>query len=128
MDTPPVVAPCHLPPKDRKAMVGAVGKDLVATRGKQKYYKPADVRQSAERCGYPIDVHCWAYVIFTTREDFDALHAAAGEACDYVAMKTAVLADLAGGAESFSLLDLDLSWLDWPDISLSSLYDWFDWS
>lgn len=121
----PVVAPCRLPPKDKKAMVGAVGKDLVETHGKRKYYPPADVRRSAERCGYGVDVHCWAYVIFTTPEDFNALHAALGESCDYAAMKAEVLADLAGGS-TFSLLDLDLSWLDWPDISLSALFDWFD--
>ncbi|CAA9372794.1 MAG: hypothetical protein AVDCRST_MAG64-75 [uncultured Phycisphaerae bacterium] len=125
MSTPPVVAPCHLPPKDKKQLVGAVGKDLVEKHGKQKYYKPPEVRRSAERCGYGVDVHCWAYVIFTTPQDFAAIHEAAGEACDYAAMKAEVLADLAGGA-SFSLFDVDLSWLDWPDISLSSLFDWFD--
>jgi hypothetical protein len=40
-------------------------------------------------------------------------------------MKTELLTDLADGS-SFSLLDIDLSWLEWPDIDLSSLFDWFD--
>ena len=121
----PIVPPCQLKPKDKKALISDVGKDLVRTQGKQKYYKPADVRRSAERCGYPIDVHCWAYSIFVTPEDFEALHQGIGEACNYAAMKAEVLSDLASGA-SFSLFDIDLSWLDWPDIDLPSLFDWFD--
>ena len=123
----PVKRPCHVKPEDRKALVSAVGKDLVRAHGKRKYYKPAEVRRSAERCGYGVDVHCWAYCIYTTPEDFGAIHTAAGEACDYAAMKAEVLADLAGGS-AFSLFDLDLSWLDWPDIDLSSIFDWFDFS
>ena len=43
-------------------------------------------------------------------------------------MKSEVLADLAGGASAFSLLDVDLSWLEWPDIDLSAIFDWFDFS
>ena len=122
----PVRRPCHIGPKDKKEMIGKVGEDLVRRHGKRKYYPPADVRRSADRCGYAVDVHCWAYCIFTTPEDFKALHAAAGEACDYAVMKAQVLADLAGGPSAFSLFDLNLSWLDWPDISLSSIFDWFD--
>ena len=114
-------------PADKKAFIGNVGQELVRKHGKQKYYKPADVRTAADRCGYPLDIHCWAYCIYTTPEDFTRIHEASGEACDYAAMKAEVLADLAGGS-SFSLLDLDLSWLDWPDIDLSSLFDWFDFS
>ncbi len=40
-------------------------------------------------------------------------------------MRAEVLGDLATGG-TFSWLDVDLSWLEWPDISLSSLFDWFD--
>ena len=42
-------------------------------------------------------------------------------------MKAEVLRDLATGG-SFSLLDLDLSWLEWPDIDVSSVFGWFDWT
>ena len=122
-----VVKPCHMPPPDKKKLVGDVGQDLVRRHGKQKYYKPAQVRASAERCGYNVDLHCWAYVIFTTPEDFTALHEAAGEACDYAAMKASVLADLATNS-SFLPFDLGVSWLEWPDIDLSSLFNWFDFS
>ena len=118
---------CGLKPEDKKAFVGAVGEELVRKHGKQKYYKPQEVRRAAEARGYPVDWHCWAYCIFCTPEDFKDLHDALGEACDYAAMKAEVLADLTAGA-SFSLFDLDLSWLEWPDVDLSSLFDWFDFS
>jgi hypothetical protein len=116
---------CHLRPDDKKAFIRKVGSDLVRTHGKHNYYKPADIRRSADRCGYPIDIHCWAYCIFSSPEDFKALHDAVGEVCDYAAMKAEVLADLASGA-SFSLLDVDLSWLEWPDIDLTSIFDGID--
>jgi hypothetical protein len=116
---------CYLKPSDKKAFIGAVGHELVRTHGKQKYYKPSDIRLAADRCGYPIDIHCWAYCIFSTPEAFKALHDAAGEVCNYAAMKAEVLTDLASSG-SFASFDLDLSWLEWPDIDLSSIFDWFD--
>lgn len=118
---------CHLKPADKKAFIGDVGKRLVGTYGKKKYYEPSQVKKAATDCGYPIDIHCWAYCFYSSPDAFSALHQAAGEACDYVAMKTELLTDLASGS-SFSLLDVDLSWLEWPDIDLSSIFDWFDFS
>jgi hypothetical protein len=118
---------CHLEPQNKKAFISAVGEELVRKHGKKKYYEPREVRSAADYCGYAADIHCWAYCIFTTPEDFKALHDAAGEACDYAAMKAEVLADLASGG-TFSWLDINLSWLEWPDIDLSSIFDWFDFS
>jgi hypothetical protein len=121
---------CHIPPKDKKALIDNVGKELVRTHGKRKYYKPAEVRRAADTYGYPIDIHCWAYCIFTSVEDFNTLHEATGDACDYVKMKAEVLADLAtaAGHSGFDWIDIDLSWLEWPDIDLSGIFDWFDFS
>jgi hypothetical protein len=116
---------CQIKPQDKKAFIGSVGKQLVKSHGKKKYYRTDEVKKAAESCGYAVDIHCWAYCFYTSPSDFEALHAAAGEVCDYVAMKTELLTDLADGS-SFSLLDIDLSWLEWPDIDLSSLFDWFD--
>jgi hypothetical protein len=115
---------CHLAPKDKKALIDHVGKELVQRHGKRKYYEPSTVRRAAEVLGYPVDIHCWAYCIFTSAEDFKALHDAAGETCDYVKMKAEILADLAGGP--FDWIDIDLSWLEWPDINLGGIFDWFD--
>jgi hypothetical protein len=112
-------------PADKKAFIGAVGKELIRTNGKKKYYKPTEVRMAADSFGAPIDIHCWAYCFYSSPSDFAALHAVAGEVCDYVAMKTELLVDLASGSP-FSLLDIDLSWLEWPDIDLSSIFDGVD--
>jgi hypothetical protein len=117
---------CHIQPQDKKKLISAVGRDLVRRHGKQKYYRPTDVRSAAERCGYPLDLCCWAYCFYCSPADFEAVHQAAGEVCNYTAMKAEVLGDLAGG--SFSWFDIDLSWLEWPDIDLSSAFDWFDFS
>lgn len=118
---------CALKPEDKKAFIGAVGQELVKRHGKRKYYKTSEVKSAADYLGYIVDWHCWAYCIFSSPEDFAALHSAMGEACDYVAMKAEVLRDLAGGHD-FSWLDINLSWLEWPDIDLSQIFDWFDWS
>ncbi len=101
------------------------GEELGKRHGKRKYYRPVEVRKAAVDLGYPIDWTCWAYCIFSSPGDFRA-HDTAGEACDYTKMKTEVLADLSGG--SFLGLDIDLSWLEWPDIDLSGIFDWFDWN
>lgn len=116
---------CHMKPRDKKAFIDTIGKNLVSKHGKRKYYQPAQVRDSAMSLGYSIDIHCWAYCIFTSQTDFQALHDAAGEVCDYAAMKAEILTDLAG-SDGFSFLDINLSWLEWPDINLSSIFSWFD--
>lgn len=119
-------AACTLKPEDKKAFIGSVGEDLVARHGKRRYYNTDDIRRAITSLDYPIDWACWAYCIFSSPTDFKALHDAAGEVCDYAAMKAEVLTDLAGG--SFQVPDMDLSWLEWPDIDLSALFDWVDWT
>ena len=65
--------------------------------------------------------------MYSSPSDFTAIHEAAGEECDYASMKTEVLSDLSGDG-SFLDIDIDLSWLEWPDIDISSVFDWFDFS
>ena len=117
---------CELEPADKRAFIDAVGQKLVKRHGKKKYYKTGDIAQAATECGYPIDWACWAYCIFASPDAFRSLHEMTGEACDYAAMKADVLAALADGA--FQLPNLELSWREWPDINLSQIFDWFDWS
>ena len=118
---------CELRPEDKKKFISDVGQRLVKKHGKKKYYKPTDISKAASDGGYPIDIVCWAYCMYASPSDFAAIHDVAGEVCDYAAMKAEVLADLAGGG-SFLGIDIDLSWLDWPDIDLSNVFDWFDFS
>lgn len=116
---------CELRPEDKKKFISDVGQELVRTHGKKKYYKPEQIKKAVEKRGYSPDIECWAYCMFTEPEVFIALHDAAGEVCDYVSMKTELLSELAGGG-SFLGIDIDLSWLEWPDIDLGLLFDWFD--
>lgn len=118
------MAACEMKPADKKAFVGAVGEELVRRHGKRNYYRLDDISKAATARGYPVDVHCWAYCIFSAPQDFKALHDALGEICDQGKMKAEVLSDLSGG--SFEWPDIDLSWLEWPDIDFSSIFDWFD--
>jgi len=119
------MAACELAPQDKKKFVGDVGGELVRKHGMRKYYEPSDIQAAAEACVYAADFHCWAYCIFASPNDFRALHEAAGEACNYATMRAEVLADLASG-DSFASSDVGLSWLEWPDIDLGGLFDWFD--
>jgi hypothetical protein len=119
------MAACELAPKDKKKLVGDVGQELVRKHGKRKYYAPSQIHSAAETTGYGVDFHCWAYCMFASPADFRALHDAAGETCNYAAMRAEVLVDLASG-NSFALSDIGLSWLEWPDIDLCGLFDWFD--
>jgi hypothetical protein len=119
------MAACDLAPQDKKKFVGDIGEELVQKHGKRKYYDPSDIQAAAEAGGYAADFHCWAYCVFASPDDFRALHEAAGEACNYAAMRAEVLGDLASG-DSFASSDVGLSWLEWPDIDLGGLFDWFD--
>lgn len=117
---------CELCPSDKKQYVSDVGETLVKRHGKKKYYSPKQVREASRDRGYPPDYECWAYCIYLLPDDFEAIHAAAGEACDYVSMKAEVLRELSGGFE-FAWPDIELSWLEWPDIDVSGIFEWFNW-
>jgi len=54
--------------------------------GKQKYYAPEQIRETALQQALSIDYVCWAYVLFASTSDFERIHSAAGEACDYAMM------------------------------------------
>ena len=82
------------------------------------------VRDANRRSKINIDLECWSHALFNTHSDFDQLHAASGEACDYAAMKAEMLRSMATDS-SASWFDFDLSWLEFPDLDIS-LFDFFD--
>jgi hypothetical protein len=47
---------CEMKPEAKKAMVSAVGEELVARHGKKTYYEPDQLRKAAQGRGYPIDL------------------------------------------------------------------------
>ncbi|HEX2083434.1 MAG TPA: DUF6559 family protein [Xanthomonadaceae bacterium] len=118
--------PCALSPRDKRDQARRVGEDLVRHYGKRKFYTVEQVRASNRRRGIGLDVACWSHALFNTHEDFDRLHQAGGEACDYNAMKKEMLESVSGDESSGWLdFDFDLSWLEFPDIDWS-IFDFFD--
>jgi hypothetical protein len=63
--------------------------------------------------------------LFASAADFNKYHASIGETCDYSAMKSEMAIALTDGA-SESWFDFDLSWLEWPELDLSSIFSFFD--
>jgi hypothetical protein len=116
--------PCAISPCDKRSQAKRVGDDLVRHHGKRRFYTVKQVRDANRRTGVGLDVACWSHAMFNTHEDFDALHAAAGQACNYAAMKAQMLEAVASerGSDWF---DWDLSWLEFPDLDLS-IFDFFD--
>ena len=124
MDAVAQPAPCVISPADKKAQAKRVGDDLVRHYGKRKFYTVEQVREANRRKAIGIDVACWSHAMFNSHSDFDQFHAAAGDACDYVAMKSQMLRAVAT-EESGSWFDGDLSWLEFPDLDIS-IFDFFD--
>ncbi len=115
---------CPPSPTDKKKYISDLGKILVEEHGKKKYYLPEDVKKAHKKSTWNdtidfIDFSCWAMSTFSSHEEFDNYHAANGEACDYVAMKTEMLSGLSTTAPAdwttIPNLDLDASWLDFGD-------------
>jgi hypothetical protein len=63
--------------------------------------------------------------LYSSRKNFDEHHAATREVCDYASMKSEMTAAMTDGA-SDSWFNIGMSWLEWPDIDLSSIFDVFD--
>lgn len=99
-----------------------MGEDLARKHGKHRFYSPDQIRRSSTDLGYPIDWSCWAMALFSSPGEFDSFHIANGEICDYASMKADMVSTLTNGASSGWFLP-DLSWLDWPDIDVSGIFD-----
>jgi hypothetical protein len=111
---------------DKKAYVKSVGEILVKEHGKKKFYTPKQVKKASSNSKYDIDLVCWAMCLYSSPSDFKTYHESIGETCDYAAMKSEMTAVLTDGA-SDDWFDIDLSWLEWPEIDLSSIFDFLDW-
>lgn len=117
-------APCSISPTNKRLQAKRVGEDLVRNYGQQKFYTVQQVKASNQRTGVHIDVACWSHAMFNSHSDFDDLHTASGEICDYTAMKEDMLRAVASD-DSTSWFDFDLSWLEFPDLD-SSIFDFID--
>ena len=111
--------------QDKKQYAKDVGKILVQEYGKQKYYSPNRVKRASKKTKWDIDWHCWAMCLYTSPDDFNRYHKSIGESCDYASMKGEMAYAITDGV-SESWFDFDLSWLEWPDFDVPSIFDIFD--
>lgn len=118
---------CAISPENKRDCMRRVGRDLVENYGKKKYYSVAEVKSANRRQNIDIDVHCWLHAAFNTHVDFDAYHASIGETCIYADMKQQMLSSVSATPTEAGMFDfdLDLSWLEFPDIDLS-FFDFLD--
>jgi len=125
----PLPLPPPPPPPDKKAFIGLVGEKLVERRGKKKYYTRTEIDEVVgvilEGVVTSADWSSWAYSIFTDRQTFNAIRKKSGATGDYDAMRSEVLTELSAN-DSFLPIDLDLSWLEWPDIDLGDIFSGID--
>lgn len=124
MSATTVTAPCAISPLDKRAQAKRVGDDLVRNYGKRNFYSVEQVRSANRRTGIGVDVACWSHALFNTHSDFDHLHSATEEVCDYMTMKKEMLESVSNGSDS-GWFAFDLSWLEFPDIDFS-IFDLFD--
>ena len=117
---------CAISPVDRRKQVRLVGNDLVKNYGKKQYYTVEQVKEANRRQGISFDVTCWSHATFNTHEDFDVYHQSIGELCDYVSMKSEMLLSISSATDA-SWFDIDLSWMEFPDIDWS-IFDFIDFS
>jgi hypothetical protein len=115
---------CALAPADKRRQVKKVGNDLVRHYGKRRYYTVQEVKDANRRQNIGLDFSCWSHATFNSHGDFDAYHRSMGEDCDYASMKAEMLASVSS-ADGASWFDIDLSWLEFPEIDWS-VFDFFD--
>lgn len=113
---------CSIRPTDQKLLGKKIGEDLGNHYGKKRYYSRTEVESALQREAFPMDWSCWAFCLYLSPGDFDSYHSSIGETCNYALMKGEMVSALTDGA-SDSWFDWDLSWLDWPDIDLSAIFD-----
>jgi len=115
---------CTISPADKRRQVRLVGNDLVKNYGRKPHYTVLEVKNANRRQAISYDYACWSHAVFNSHDDFDAYHRSIGETCDYLAMKSDMLASV-GNASDASWFDFDLSWLEFPSIDWS-IFDFFD--
>ena len=111
----------------KKQMGQVVGRDLTKHYGQQKFYTQKQVKTILDRKGFDIDIHCWDYCLFMDHTSFDAYHQTIGESCNYLGMKESMVSAVTDHqSDSWLDFDFDLSWFEWPDIELPSIFDFID--
>ncbi|WP_049722975.1 hypothetical protein [Gilvimarinus polysaccharolyticus] len=111
----------------KKSLAQKVGANLVSSHGKKKYYSQSDISKAVVTSGFDSAITCWALSLFMHHDRFDDYHSSIGEDCDYSSMKESMLSAVTEyDSESWFNFNIDLSWLELPDIDVGSVFDIFD--
>jgi hypothetical protein len=122
-----------------KGYLNTLGPALQQRYGQARHYTPTQVRDTALDRGLSIDYLCWAFLLYCCAPDFTRIHEAAGEVCDYSAMRAAVAVAFFGGHVGFDAIEVAgviasgaaeatgagaglVGWL--ADVDWSGLLDW----
>jgi hypothetical protein len=112
---------CALPVKDKKKLGAKVGNTLVKDYGKKKYYSVSEIKDAMKKNSYSIDYYCWGYSLYLPPDVFHEHHEKIGQVCDYESMRSEMVSAITDGS-SGSWFDVDLSWFEWPDFDISSIF------
>jgi hypothetical protein len=89
-----------------KSYLNTLGPALQQKYGRHRHYTPAQVRETVLEQGLRTDYLCWAFALHCPPVDFERIHAAAGELCDYTAMREVVGAAFFGGNAAFDATEV----------------------
>jgi hypothetical protein len=101
----------------------SLGPKLKERYGENKHYTPAQVKRTAEECGYNTDYLCMALCMYCTYPDFTAYHQSVGETCDYNAMRVEVADRFFGGDASFDAVDVIHGGSGWDAVDAPGHHD-----
>jgi hypothetical protein len=89
-----------------KAYIRDLGPALQKKYGRKPHYTPEQVRETALVGALSIDYMCWAYLLYCSQPVFHSIHSAAGEVCDYSAMREVVAGTFFGGNMGFDAVEV----------------------
>ena len=114
---------CPPSPIYKKEYITNIGRILINTYGKKKFYQPKEVKEAAKKSkhnSYQMDWSCWAMCIFTSHSDFNHHHYITGEVCDYLGMRTEMIGSFASltpdNWTEIPGLDIETCWLNFDDV------------
>jgi len=89
-----------------KTYIRDLGPALQKKYGKKPNYTPEQVRETTLATALSVDYMCWAFLLYCSQPAFHSIHSAAGEVCDYSAMREVVAGTFFGGNPAFDAIEL----------------------
>lgn len=105
--------------------------ELKALYGQQNHYSKAQVDRALTRKGFrkqdttastSTSDYCYAYAMYCSHDEFDRIHAEAGEHCDYGTMRTDISQTCFSSTDDFTFRDVETYAAD----SSSDSGSWWD--